>query len=149
MRRAPGIAIPPRVALLDELRDDAHRDFARLVGAQGQADGAVEGVDLLLRHTGGKQFPREHGPLRLAADNAQVRKLALLAKDFFQDGPIGAVAHRHAKHECVFHQIADLAVRFINANFFELMNHQWSEPVLISRRALAPVFSSEWLGTGG
>ncbi len=49
-------------------------------------------IGLLSRHARRQQFSPQHGPLRRAADDAEVREAATLAEDLFKNRPIGAVA---------------------------------------------------------
>ncbi len=98
----------PRVALLDELGDDADGDLARLIAAEMQADRAVKRVEVLGRDAGGGEFAFEHLAFGLAADDAEIRKPPALAEDLFEDRPIGAVAHRHAEDERVGGKRGDL-----------------------------------------
>jgi hypothetical protein len=64
-----------RVTALDQFGGDADGDFARLVGAQWQADGAAEGVGAFVIETRFGQFADQNFALCLAADDAKVGKL--------------------------------------------------------------------------
>src|SRR5476649_630527 len=63
------------VALREELRRDAQRDLVRVVGAEVEADGAVEFLRERGREPVGDEFAAQDGGFRIAADHADERKL--------------------------------------------------------------------------
>lgn len=94
------------VAFGEELGGDAEGDLVRVVGAEGEADGAEEFFGEGGGEAVGDEFAAEDGGFRGAADDADEGKRAR-GEGAVEDGAVGAVALSHAEHEGVSGQCVD------------------------------------------
>src|SRR5262245_38537324 len=86
------------IAALNQVRGDAHGDLARLVRAQGQADGAVKLLGRFGCDAAIDQLTHQDLSFRMAADDAQVAWLQIPLQNRLQNRPICLMTHCHAQN---------------------------------------------------
>src|SRR6476469_6218630 len=82
--RGPALRIANTIPLLQQLSGNTHRDLLRRVGSDLQSDRTVERALRLFRQSGGGDILPQTLCLRMAADDAEVRKCPG-AEDFDED----------------------------------------------------------------
>ena len=101
------------VAFFEELGGDGDGDFGGVVGAQGEADGAVVAGGGGFGEVVGEEAAFEGGGFGVGADDAEEGEVGEACgharlQDFDEDGLVRAVAHGHEEHEGVFGEGVDV-----------------------------------------